>query len=215
MTTTAEQAQSPASLKHDRKLATILGAAARIFAEEGYEKASIRRMAGELKMSLAGLYHYFSGKEELLFLIQHQAFDSLVSRLRRDLAGEPDPRKKLLAAARNHLVYFTEHMAELKVCSHELETLSGDNYRRVERLRKEYFDLVHGVVKELKESHGGTVSDTRVATLYLFGMLNWIYRWYSPSPRQSSALLAETLVTLFLDGFLPRPAGRGAGAGAP
>lgn len=199
-----QKSRNDALDRHDRKLALILETAARLFAEEGYEKASIRRISAEMNMSLAGLYHYFKSKEELLFLIQYSTFDALLTRLRRELAGEEDPRRKLFLVARNHFSYFIEHMNELKVCSHDLETLSGDFFRRVEQRRKDYFRLVHGVVKEIREHHGSGSPNTRISTFFLFGMLNWIYRWYGPASRYTSETLADNLVTLFLDGVVPR-----------
>ena len=66
----------------DRKLARILSSAARVFARDGYGGASIRAVAGDAEVSLAGLYHYVKSKEELLYLIQLHTFRALVEALR-------------------------------------------------------------------------------------------------------------------------------------
>ena len=50
----------------DAKLLSLLGAAARVFAQDGYDRTSMRRIAREARMSLAGIYHYVASKEELL-----------------------------------------------------------------------------------------------------------------------------------------------------
>ncbi len=54
----------------DRKLDEILRRAAAVFCARGYHQASIRDISRATRVSLAGLYYYFTSKEELLYLIQ-------------------------------------------------------------------------------------------------------------------------------------------------
>ena len=112
----------------DSKLLHLLEVAARVFAEVGYDKASMRRVASEADVSLAGIYHYVGSKEELLYWIQFHTFDSLLRDLRSSLEGVVDPRQRLRAAVGNHVRHFGENMAALKVCARELETLEGEAY---------------------------------------------------------------------------------------
>src|SRR5258708_900025 len=67
--------------RFDRRLATVLEHAARIFCEKGYEGASMRDLSRATGMSLAGLYHYFESKEELLYLIQKHTFRTIIDQL--------------------------------------------------------------------------------------------------------------------------------------
>ena len=64
------KAQELPDTRFDRRLADVLAHASRIFWEKGYEGASMRDLSRATGMSLAGLYHYFESKEELLNLIQ-------------------------------------------------------------------------------------------------------------------------------------------------
>ena len=113
----------------DGKRLHLLKTAARVFSEVGYDEASMRRIAGETEFSLAGIYHYVAGKEELLYWIQYDTFDSLLQDLASSLEGVEDPRERLEAAVRNHVRHFGENMYELKVCARELETLEGEAIR--------------------------------------------------------------------------------------
>jgi AcrR family transcriptional regulator len=67
-----------ASKHYDRKLEGILRQAAAVFCARGYHRASMRDIARTTGVSLAGLYYYFPSKEHLLYLIQRQAFETLV-----------------------------------------------------------------------------------------------------------------------------------------
>jgi AcrR family transcriptional regulator len=191
----------------DGKRLHLLDAAARVFSEEGYAKASMRRIAAEARVSLSGIYHYVASKEELLYWIQYHAFDSLRRDLVSSLEGVLDPRERLAAAVRNHVRHFGENMHELKVCARELETLEGEAYNAVHELRRAYFEAVHELVKELQPKHGARLGSW-LATANLFGMLNWFYQWYdAEKSRVSLDDLAAQQTELFLDGFFASTSG--------
>lgn len=186
----------------DSKLLHLLGSAARVFSEVGYDKASMRRIAAEAEVSLAGIYHYVASKEEILYLIQSHTFDSLSRGLESCLDGLADPRARLGAVVRNHVGHFGENMNELKVCARELETLEGKAYSDVNQRRRAYFKTVHDIVKELQPQDGAPL-DSWLATANLFGMLNWFYQWYdSERSRVSLDDLAAQQASLFLDGYI-------------
>lgn len=185
----------------DSKLLHLLDAASRVFSEVGYDRASMRRVAAESGVSLAGIYHYVGSKEELLYWIQFHTFDSLVRGLTECLEGVDDPRERLIAAVRNHVTHFGENIHALKVCARELETLEGEAYAAVHDRRRTYFETVHGIVKQLEPRHGAPLGSW-LATANLFGMLNWFYQWYDAdrSPVSLDDLVAQQ-TALFLDGY--------------
>ena len=185
----------------DSKLLHLLDAAARVFSEEGYDKASMRRIAAEADVSLAGIYHYVARKEELLYWIQYHTFDSLLRGLQKSIEGIFGPRERLAAAIRSHVRHFGKNMEELKVCARELETLGGEAYDDVYERRRAYFEAFHGLVKELAPAQGAPLGSW-LATANLFGMLNWFYQWYDAErSRVSLDDLAAQQAALFLDGF--------------
>src|SRR5580765_1556648 len=117
--------------RHDQKLELILRTSARIFAEKSYHSTSMRDIARATGVSLAGLYHYCKSKEELLFLIQDHCFGRVLERLEQRIAGVDEPLTKLHIFIDNHLSFFAANMAEMKVLSHEAESLEGEMHRHV------------------------------------------------------------------------------------
>ena len=118
----------------DGKRLHLLKSAARVFSEVGYGRASMRLIAAETDLSLAGIYHYVASKEELLYWIQYHTFDSLLLDLTTSLEGVVEPSERLATAVQNHVRHFGENMHELKVCARELETLEGGAYDAVHEL---------------------------------------------------------------------------------
>src|SRR5215472_9045538 len=103
----ASKAAPPMSnTRFDRRLADVLAHASHIFCEKGYEGASMRDLSRASGMSLAGMYHYFRSKEELLYLIQKHSFTTIVEQLRKRLSRISDPEECIRTLIFNHLEYF-------------------------------------------------------------------------------------------------------------
>jgi AcrR family transcriptional regulator len=194
--------------RYDQKLEHILRTSARIFAEKSYHSTSMRDISRATGVSLAGLYHYCSSKEELLFLIQDHCFGRVLERLEERVRGMDDPFEKLRIFIDNHLSFFAANMAEMKVLSHEAESLAGDLHKHVSGKKEKYAKLARKILREIQESEArpsGRASNTQidltVATYALFGMMNWIYNWYDPRGKLSVGELVDNVTRLFLSGF--------------
>ncbi|MDQ1523937.1 MAG: hypothetical protein QOE47_1861 [Pyrinomonadaceae bacterium] len=192
--------------RYDQKLEFILRTSARIFAEKGYHPTSMRDIARATEVSLAGLYYYCKSKEELLFLIQDNCFGRVHERLYERLRETNDPIAKLRLVIENHLSFFAANMAEMKVLSHEAESLAGEMRAHVTGRKQQYTRLVRRILSEVQQQqaqHGHAHKvDLTVATYALFGMMNWIYNWYDPRGKLSVGDLVDNLARLFLSGFL-------------
>ena len=189
--------------RYDKKLEHILRTAARIFAEKSYHSTSMRDISRATGVSLAGLYHYCKSKEELLFLIQDHCFGRVLERLEQRTKGINDPCEKLRIFIDNHLSFFAANMAEMKVLSHEAESLAGDLHKHVSTKKERYARVARKILREIAEQERTNVGiDLTVATYALFGMMNWIYNWYDPRGKLSVNQLVDNITRLFLVGFL-------------
>ena len=202
--------------RYDQKLEHILRTSARIFAEKSYHSTSMRDISRATGVSLAGLYHYCKSKEELLFLIQDHCFGRVSESLEQRIKDIDDPFEKLRIFIDNHLSFFAANMAEMKVLSHEAESLEGDLHKHVSTRKEKYAKLARKILREIQSvsearpSGGAMIGSARasgqidltVATYALFGMMNWIYNWYDGSGKLSVNQLVDNMTRLFLNGFL-------------
>ena len=195
--------QSSDPSRYDQKLELILRTSARIFAEKSYHSTSMRDISRATGVSLAGLYHYCKSKEELLFLIQDHCFGRVLERFEERITGVTDPFEKLRIFIENHLSFFAANMAEMKVLSHEAESLAGDLHKHVSGKKEKYAKLARKILREIQEQETRSARiDPTVATYALFGMMNWIYNWYDPRGKLKVAQLVDSITRLFLNGFL-------------
>ena len=192
----------PATRHYDEKLQKILKTAAKIFADKGFHKTSVRDISRATRMSLAGLYYYFTTKEELLYLIQERCFVTLLQRWEQAATAETDVRTRIRVFAENHLSFFLHNMHEMKVMAHEDESLTGEFNDKILVLKRRYVKVIMDLIVELRERENGRGIDLRVATFSLFGMMNWIYTWYQPKRDLPLRQLTEQMLRIYFFGVL-------------
>ena len=185
----------------DRRRESLLSVAARVFAARGYDRTTMRDLSRASQMSLAGMYYYVRGKEDLLFEIQRACFERVRDGAERKLAEAAGAEERLQAFIRHHVQFFATHMDEMKVLSHEAESLTGQRLEQVRRLKRAYVDLCEELLARLEEQNGGERINRHVAAYALFGMMNWIYTWYDPEGSVGALELADAICRLFLNGY--------------
>ncbi|MHB8411887.1 MAG: TetR family transcriptional regulator [Candidatus Acidiferrales bacterium] len=185
-----------------RKLETILRHAAHVFAEKGYEGASIRDISRASGVSLSGLYYYVECKQKFLYLIQIHTFRTILAHLQRDLQGITDPAARLRILVRNHLEYFLRHPMEMKVLAHEDNALAGEYRKEVAEIKRRYYGTAVGIFEELRRVGQARRINPRIAVLSLFGMMNWIHTWYRPQVDPNAEALSDVMSEMFLHGVM-------------
>ncbi len=188
-----------ATIPYDERLERLLSTAARVFADKGFHATTMRDLARATGMSLAGMYYYVRSKEDLLCAIQERCFHQVLAGAAAALADATGPTDRIARFIRHHVGFFTSHMSEMKVLSHEARSLSGARLEKINRLKRRYVDLLARLIAEL-EPDGAGRPDPRITAYGLFGMMNWIYTWYDPKGPVSPETLAEHFAQLFLTG---------------
>jgi TetR/AcrR family transcriptional regulator len=190
------------------KLDHLLGVAAGLMSRQGFSQTSIRDVANETGISLGGLYYYFENKEDLLFLIQERTFSALLDLQEAAAAEGGDAETRLRRLVNNHLHHFVEHFNELKVCTYELESLNGERFTAIAELRRRYYRCLAEVVAEVWGVPPDRLEDdprVRHASLFVFGMLNWIFTWYDAERDEPVDQLGDEMIALVLDGLRAGP----------
>ena len=145
-----------------KNMERIFAAALKISNEKSFHAMSMRDISREADMSIGALYNYFTGKEELLRLMQQQRRTITREILSADIAAGKDPLEKLRTAIRTHL-YLSEVMQPWFYFSYmEAKNLDPDERRaaveselNTERQFAdilEYFDALDEVPEVERES---------------------------------------------------------------
>src|SRR5207244_6940230 len=113
--------------------------------------------------------------------------------------GDVDPIERLQAFIRHHVGFFAAHMAEMKVLSHEANSLAGERQRKVSAIKRRYVDLLERLLRDVAPDDPAV--ERSAAAYVLFGMMNWIYNWYDPAGEIDPERLAGLIARIFGGGF--------------
>jgi AcrR family transcriptional regulator len=196
----------------DRKESTrveILEAAAAVIAERGFHGMSMRELSRSLGRSLAGLYTYFSSKEELMQQLQTRALLTLNASAEEAIRDIDEPSARLYAFILSHVRYVASHHAVMQVLVQRASAIDDERRRNVRETKERYFALAKGLVEAVvrsgPEAEGSRpdVDDAELErlTYSLFGMLNWTYGWYRPEQHGSPRKLARSIFSMAVCGL--------------
>lgn len=181
---------------YENRREQVLDGALAVFADRGYEGASLREIAEAAGLEKGHVSYYFSAKEDLLFEIidaTHGSFIALISTAHADAP----PTECLRDLARRHVLLVCENLAAARVLYEDFRFLSPDKRRRVVVKRDAYERHVRGLVARCCSR---PIEDPAVAlaTRGVLGIVNWPYQWFQPDGSISAVAVADAAATMAL-----------------
>ena len=190
--------------RYDRRRAEMVYAAAKVFADRGYDQTTMQDLASSMGLATGAVYHYFGSKEQLLINICDQLMEPLLSRAREITLGDGPPREKLRSLVRLWVANVIEHRNHVLVFQQERHAIeSGAQWRGVRDSRKAFERLVEHAL-DAADATGPADLDKRLALAALLGMVNHTAQWYQPRGRLRPTQIADGYLSLLLAGP-PRP----------
>lgn len=179
-----------------RNLVTIFSATLELGMEKGFNAMTLRDLSQKTGLSMGCLYSYFSGKDDLLDLVQNQGRRIGREILEESLKDLSDPVEKLKAAIRAHL-YLSEEMQKWFYFSY-METKNLDRTEHRKAIEGELFteQIFSGIIESGMISGRFRVSDPVLAASLIKAMLQdwYLKRWKYSKRRISVDKYADFLV---------------------
>jgi AcrR family transcriptional regulator len=180
--------------------------ACRIFRERGYHATSMRAIASALGWQPAALYHYYTGKEELLFSIMQRAVDTLTQFVREHVDQGSPPPERLRQAITAHTTLIADHLDELSVFLHEMKALSPKKRELIQAKSARYEHIFRDILHDGIASGEFEIANPRLARYLILSACNWIYNWYRPDGSYRPETIAAAFSDMILNGVTSQPA---------
>jgi TetR/AcrR family transcriptional regulator len=183
---------------YDDKRRAILAQSARLFAQNGYDRASLVMIAQACSMSKALLYHYYHDKADVLFDIIRTHLDDLLDRTAAAERDVANPRERLTALATALLEAYRDAEAEHQVQLNALHLLPPARRDELRGMQKALVDRFAAAIAAMLPEVAP--HELKPLTMSLFGMLNWSYLWFDDRGALSRADYARLAVRLIVEG---------------
>jgi len=183
--------------RNEARRLDILRAAARVFRRHGIAAAGMREIAEEAGLSSGNLYHYFSGKDEILLFCQERSLERMLAAV---ASASGPAAERLRAVLRAHVHSMLDEM-EGTTAHLDVEALpAGMRAQMIER-RDAYERAVRGIVADGMRRGEFARGDAALVTRAMLGALNWTARWYRPDGPQSVDEIADGLAQYLVKGL--------------
>lgn len=186
----------------EEKSRSILDHAASVFAEQGMDKASMAQIAQQAQVSKALLYHYYPGKDALIFAIIMTHLEELQDAI--EAADDPalDPRRRLRSLVGAVLDTYRGADNQHKVQLNATAALTDEQKARIMAVERGIVKRFSAVLDQINPDLNDKDRPLLMpVTMSLFGMMNWVYMWFKDGGRISREDYADVATTLILEGI--------------
>ena len=181
----------------------VVDVAVHVFMQRGYDGTTMADIAAALGIHKTSIYHYVSGKEQLLDDALTRALDSLHGMLSEPGADEGSPVERLRYVVRRTVEIMVDRLPEVTV----LLRVRGNTptERRALSRRRDFDHAVQRMVGdaiaagELRDD-----VDTALVTRLIFGMSNSVIEWYQPRGALSAGDIATAIEATVFEGMIRR-----------
>ena len=203
MTTAVTARRSARKAKGDGHLrrAEILTAAERIFVAEGYEGATIRKIADEVGVSSTALYMHFPDKGAILLEICEASILRLLNQNREIAARPMDPGMRLKDMLASYMRWGFEHPNAYQLVFGSSPSVTGVWSEGNASLSAQCYDIFSGVVREVAGEGRLRTGDADSASQALWGACHGVVMLAITRKTRPWAPQAE-LIEVTLDGLM-------------
>ena len=173
-----------------------------LFIANGYDQTPLSQIARELKLTKAGLYHYFQSKEELLFFLHRHNMEKDFVPVLEAAEKISDPEKRIGYFLKNYTMRSMTKNAAAKVLIHEINRLKHEHKETIKKTWRRAYHLIYDAISELERAGKVKGINKTFATFAAIGMCSWTFYWFDYNRRETGSELSDTYVTVFLNGLL-------------
>ena len=174
-----------------------------MFRSRGFADTGMRDIAESADLSPGNLYHYFRGKDEILFFCQDRALDRMLAAAvtARRSPERPAVRLRRLLAAHLHVMLDEVEGASAHV---HMEALPPPLRTRIVRKRDRYERAVRRLIEDGMASGEFVGADAALVTRAMLGAMNWTATWFRPDGAQDVAAVSATIADFLTRGVARR-----------
>ncbi|MET4639704.1 TetR/AcrR family transcriptional regulator [Mycetocola sp. 2940] len=148
----------------------LLGAAARHFAERGFNGVSIEDLGTAVGMSGPAVYRHFESKQALLAAILIDVSRELLHGGAEVVKRAPDGELALRALVEFHVRFALTNPDVIRVQDRDLDSLSEEDQHTVRALQRRYVELWVGILQRMQPQT--SVAVLRIRAHATFGLMN-------------------------------------------
>jgi AcrR family transcriptional regulator len=191
--------------RRDARRDAILRAAGRIFRSRGFAESGMRDIAEAADLSPANLYHYFRGKDEILYYCQDRALDRMLAAAAEARRGGRPHQTRLRLVLETHIRTLLDDVDGASAHVH-VEALAPPLRAKIVAKRDRYEHAIRGLIDAGVRAGEFAAADSALVARAMLGAVNWTVTWFRPDGKQGADTLAASIAGYLVRGVAVKPA---------
>jgi AcrR family transcriptional regulator len=177
----------------------VLLAGLAVFVETGYHGATVRMIADAAGMSVSGLYHYCTSKQDILVRLFEEATADLGWRTAAAAAAGDSVSERLALLTECHAQYRAQRWAFGLLLAAERRSLEPEARARMQALQDDERNRVEACIEAGAEAGVFRVEDRVLASRAILATCTSLPDWYRPGGTTTPAMIGRRCARLALD----------------
>lgn len=183
--------------KGKQKIAAICDAAAKVFYDKGFLSATLADVASAAGTTKGSIFHFFTTKDELLFLILYRYHETTLAQFKQDLKSSNSPHEKIYSYIKSFVECYRDRQIESRLALNERGNLSQKYLEIIKEKEQEFVNILRSLVADILQNKARNRKQITLLVYSLLGMCAWPYRWFDPRKESSPEELARTIYEIF------------------
>lgn len=185
----------------------IIETSMRLFEANGYHRVTVDQIVKESGTSKGGFYHNFKSKDELLYIIHDQFITYVLEKAEEAYEQWDTPTERLQAIVKSFVMMIDLYRSQVTIFYQESLFLSPEYFKDIEVKRDRYKQIMFTVIQDgIASGEFRPELPVPIVSMAIFGMVNWIYKWYQKSGTYSIEQIADIYADMVLHSVLKRDA---------
>ena len=180
----------------------IINVSARLFSKKDYRATTLDDIAAELGITKAALYYYIKSKHDILYAICKTAINQYKQGIEEIVSTEKGPQERMRDIIFLNVNIFSKSGDIINVYLSEEDKLPPAKRRYITKQRREIERIIRSLIEQAIEEGVFRDLDVPMITRAIFGMTNWLGKWYRKNGEYSADEIAQIFYDLIMRGCL-------------
>ncbi len=178
----------------------IIDAAARLFSKKGFSATTIRDVAAEVGRTQGSLYYHVRSKEDIFIKMYEMVLEEFMEHVEEAMQGSDTSTETIRSFIRAALQYTAMNQDYTTILLDEFKSLPEEHKEMVSARRDKLDRIIDETLAAGMQDGEFRQVDIRLTRLALWGMINYVNKWYSPSGPLGIEDIADHFADIFVGG---------------
>jgi len=181
----------------------IIETSLKLFQENGYHKVTVDQIVKESGTSKGGFYHNFKSKDELLYTIHDHFISYCIEKGQEAYEKWNTPPERLYEIVKSFVLMIKWYRPEVTVFYQESAYLAKEYFDEIKEKRDQYKRIMFTVIQDgIESGEFRKELPVPIMSMAIFGIVNWIYKWYHQNGRYSIDEIAVIFADIILKSIM-------------